>query len=108
MLHLYYYYYYNNKNEFFKMYFAFFITGVTNFDLLGDFGRMDWLRNFYIILLYNIIFAVATALCLVTTFTSKLRQELYLRLRMAFKRDRERRTTSSTMLNGDTSHMKDE
>ncbi|KAM9308004.1 limb region 1 protein homolog [Gastrophryne carolinensis] len=50
--------------------------GITRFDLLGDFGRFNWLGNFYIVLTYNLIFAVVTALCLVRKFTSAVREEL--------------------------------
>ncbi|KAL4229506.1 Limb region 1 -like protein [Mactra antiquata] len=42
--------------------------GITNFDLVGDFGTMDWLGNFYIIFMYNLIFEVATVLCLWNKF----------------------------------------
>lgn len=38
--------------------------GMTNFDLLSDFGRIEWLGNFYIVLLYNVVFFVSTTLCL--------------------------------------------
>ncbi|KAG9340249.1 hypothetical protein JZ751_021690, partial [Albula glossodonta] len=34
--------------------------GITRFDLLGDFGRYNWLGNFYIVFLYNILFAGLT------------------------------------------------
>ncbi|XP_020507737.1 limb region 1 protein homolog [Labrus bergylta] len=50
--------------------------GITRFDLLGDFGRFNWLGNFYIVLSYNLLFAVVTTLCLVRTFTSAIREEL--------------------------------
>ena len=30
--------------------------GITNFDLLGDFGQIEWLGNFLIVLLYNVVF----------------------------------------------------
>ncbi|XP_054621205.1 limb region 1 protein homolog isoform X3 [Dunckerocampus dactyliophorus] len=50
--------------------------GITRFDLLGDFGRFDWLGNFYIVLSYNLLFAVVTTLCLVRKFTSAVREEL--------------------------------
>ncbi|XP_046573345.1 limb region 1 protein homolog [Haliotis rubra] len=59
--------------------------GITNFDLIGSFGSMDWLGNFYIIFLYNVIFAVTTALCLFTKFTATLRREIIARLMAAFK-----------------------
>ncbi|XP_014788146.1 limb region 1 protein homolog isoform X1 [Octopus bimaculoides] len=73
--------------------------GITNFDLLGNFGSMEWLGNFYIILTYNIVFAVATALCLVNKFTATIRQEIYVRLKMVFKRER-RSYSSQQILNG--------
>ncbi|XP_015414069.1 PREDICTED: protein LMBR1L isoform X2 [Myotis davidii] len=50
--------------------------GLTRFDLLGDFGRFNWLGNFYIVFLYNAIFAGLTTLCLVKTFTAAVRAEL--------------------------------
>ncbi|NXJ16044.1 LMBRL protein, partial [Odontophorus gujanensis] len=34
--------------------------GITRFDLLGDFGRFNWLGNFYIVFLYNMGFAALT------------------------------------------------
>ncbi|XP_060784556.1 limb region 1 protein homolog [Neoarius graeffei] len=50
--------------------------GITRFDLLGDFGRFNWLGNFYIVVSYNLLFAVVTTLCLITKFTSAVREEL--------------------------------
>ncbi|TRY98860.1 hypothetical protein DNTS_016660 [Danionella cerebrum] len=50
--------------------------GITRFDLLGDFGRFNWLGNFYIVLSYNLLFAVVTTLSLVRKFTSAVREEL--------------------------------
>lgn len=38
--------------------------GMTNFDLLADFGRIEWLGNFYVVLLYNFVFFLSTTLCL--------------------------------------------
>lgn len=52
-------------------------TGITNFDLLGDFGRIEWLGNFRIVLLYNLVFAASATLCLVNKFTATVRRELY-------------------------------
>uniref|UniRef100_A0A2C9KF29 Limb development membrane protein 1 n=1 Tax=Biomphalaria glabrata TaxID=6526 RepID=A0A2C9KF29_BIOGL len=69
--------------------------GITNFDLVGNFGSMDWLGNFYIILLYNILFAVSTALCLFTKFTSAVRREIYDRLNAAFQRGKKTSTQPS-------------
>ncbi|XP_018048443.1 PREDICTED: protein Lilipod [Atta colombica] len=57
------------------------ILGMTNFDLLGDFGRIEWLGNFKLVLLYNLIFATAAISCLTTKFTATVRKEIYARLR---------------------------
>lgn len=43
---------------------------------MGDFGRFNWLGNVYIVLSYNLLFAVVTTLCLVRKFTSAVREEL--------------------------------
>ncbi|XP_037740041.1 protein LMBR1L isoform X3 [Chelonia mydas] len=50
--------------------------GLTRFDLLGDFGRFNWLGNFYIVFFYNMLFAALTTLCLVKKFTWAVRAEL--------------------------------
>ncbi|XP_061871571.1 protein LMBR1L isoform X2 [Colius striatus] len=50
--------------------------GITRFDLLGDFGRFNWLGNFYIIFLYNMGFAVLTTLCLVKRVSWAVQAEL--------------------------------
>lgn len=55
-------------------------SGITNFDLLGDFGEIEWLGNFQIVLMYNVIFVTTTTLCLVNKFTATVRQELCNRL----------------------------
>lgn len=55
-------------------------VGITNFDLLGNFGRIRWLDNFWVVFLYNIIFAATTALCLTDKITISVRKELYRRL----------------------------
>lgn len=56
------------------------VLGITNFDLLGDFGAIEWLGNFQIVLLYNLVFGTTTALCLVNKFTAPVRRELRARL----------------------------
>uniref|UniRef100_A0AAR5PZJ8 Lipocalin-interacting membrane receptor limr n=1 Tax=Dendroctonus ponderosae TaxID=77166 RepID=A0AAR5PZJ8_DENPD len=61
--------------------------GITNFDLLGDFGSVEWLGNFKIVLLYNILFAAAASLCIVHKFTAKVRRELYARLMILKRHD---------------------
>ncbi|CAG7837377.1 unnamed protein product [Allacma fusca] len=61
------------------------ILGITNFDLLGNYGKIEWLGNFYIVFLTNIIFSAASILCLASKFTLAIRQELYKRLRSVFR-----------------------
>lgn len=60
------------------------ILGITNFDLLGDFGRIEWLGNFKIVLLYNLAFASAATLCVMNKFTITVRKELYARFHSFF------------------------
>lgn len=52
------------------------MSGITHFDLPGDFGRYDWLGNFYIIFLYNMLFAGLTSACLVKALTRAMQPEL--------------------------------
>ena len=51
-------------------------SGITRFDLLGDFGRFNWLGNFHIVFLYNILFAGLTSACLINTLTWTVQREL--------------------------------
>ena len=60
--------------------------GITNFDLLGDFGRIEWLGNFRIVLLYNLVFAASATLCLVNKFTATVRRELYNRYALFYNK----------------------
>lgn len=55
---------------------GFYFLGITNFDLLGKFSEVKWLGNFYLVLLYNAVFAVAASLCLFNKFTVRVRQEI--------------------------------
>eukprot|EP00066_Takifugu_rubripes_P001721 XP_003963125.1 PREDICTED: protein LMBR1L [Takifugu rubripes] len=52
------------------------IIGITRFDLLGDFGRYNWLGNFYVVFLYNMMFAGLTSASLIKTFTWAVQREL--------------------------------
>lgn len=61
------------------------ILGITDFDLLADYGRIEWLGNFTIVALYNIVFATAATLCLFNKFTSAVRKELLSRLKSFWK-----------------------
>uniref|UniRef100_A0A3B5LDZ9 Limb development membrane protein 1-like n=1 Tax=Xiphophorus couchianus TaxID=32473 RepID=A0A3B5LDZ9_9TELE len=51
-------------------------TLITRFDLLGDFGRYNWLGNFYVVFLYNMMFAGLTSASLTKTVTWAVRREL--------------------------------
>lgn len=50
--------------------------GITRFDLLGDFGRYNWLGNFYIVFMYNMMFAGLTSASLIKTVTWAVQREL--------------------------------
>uniref|UniRef100_A0A8C6NQD2 Limb development membrane protein 1 like n=1 Tax=Nothobranchius furzeri TaxID=105023 RepID=A0A8C6NQD2_NOTFU len=50
--------------------------GITRFDLLGDFGRYNWLGNFYTVFLYNMLFAFLTSASLIKTVTWAVQREL--------------------------------
>ncbi|KAJ8358702.1 hypothetical protein SKAU_G00152270 [Synaphobranchus kaupii] len=50
--------------------------GITRFDLLGDFGRYNWLGNFHIVFLYNMLFATLTSACLINTVSWAVQREL--------------------------------
>eukprot|EP00794_Sanderia_malayensis_P002987 gene2987-3444_t len=57
--------------------------GVTKFDLMGEFGKLDWLGNFYLVLGYNLIFEASTSLCLANKFTATVRQALFDKMRQS-------------------------
>ena len=57
------------------------ILGISNFDLLGHYGRIEWLGNFYLVLLYNVVFAAAATLCLANKVSNSLLVELWRRLK---------------------------
>ncbi|XP_013413877.2 limb region 1 protein homolog [Lingula anatina] len=71
------------------------ILGITNFDLLGEFGRLEWLGSFYLILTYNLVFVSCTALCLFTKFTATIRKEIVNRLWTALRRVKTRSWSTS-------------
>jgi hypothetical protein len=56
-------------------------VGITNFDLLGNFGRIEWLGNFYVVLFYNCVFAITAALCLTTKIVTAVSRELFKRFK---------------------------
>lgn len=62
------------------------MLGITTFDLMGEFGRFDWLGNLQLILLYNLWFEVATAVCLVKKVTVAVREALFERFKKPWKK----------------------
>jgi len=61
------------------------ILGITNFDLLGSFGSARWLGNLRIVLLYNAIFAVSAAACLLTRLTRSVIEAAKRRVALAIR-----------------------
>ena len=64
-------------------------VGITNFDLLGNFGRIEWLGNFYVVLFQNCVFAITAALCLTTKIVTAVSRELFKRFKEFSKYMRE-------------------
>jgi len=56
------------------------VLGITNFDLLGNFGRIRWLGNYFIIFGVNIVFGGAAAVCLFNKVTHRAQVEIWRRL----------------------------
>ena len=82
---------------------------------MGHFRSIEWLGNWTIILSYNLIFGVSTALCLTTKFTATLRRELVSRIQSVFQRGGggaggggARTSTSSAHASDAAAHAKDE
>ena len=82
---------------------------------MGHFRSIEWLGNWTIILSYNLIFGVSTALCLTTKFTATLRRELVSRIQSVFQRGGggaggggARTSTSSAHASDAATHVKDE
>jgi len=81
--------------------------GITNFDLLGNYGRLEWLGNFYLVLLYNLVFAIATVICLTTKFTASVRTALIDRILQSAKHA-VHRVQRSNSLQPPVTHVKDD
>jgi len=56
------------------------ILGITNFDLLGNFGRIRWLGNYFIIFTVNFLFCGAATACLFHKVTHRAQREIWRRL----------------------------
>ena len=50
---------------------------------MGEFGKLDWLGNFHLVLFYNLVFEASTSLCLAKKFTSTMRQALIDQMRQS-------------------------
>jgi hypothetical protein len=61
------------------------VLGITNFDLLGNYGRIKWLRSFFIIFVVNLIFGFGAALCIFNRVTQKAREETINRIKLFYK-----------------------
>ena len=51
------------------MYFT--TSGITNFDLLGNYGKIRWLGNYFLVFAVNFLFGGAAALCLFDRVTHR-------------------------------------
>lgn len=78
------------------------ILGITNFDLLGKFSEVKWLGNFYLVLLYNAVFAVTASLCLFNYFTVRVRQEIVRRVQIYISTIFQSKNSSSNLLTSNT------
>jgi len=54
--------------------------GITNFDLLGDFGKIDGLGSWFVVLFYNLAFVLFSTYTLTRKFTLLMHKELFIRL----------------------------
>lgn len=52
------------------------VSGITSFDLLGMYGRLNWISNFSLVWSYNVLFAASLIFCLVNKFTAPVRREI--------------------------------
>ncbi|XP_065053680.1 protein LMBR1L-like [Rhopilema esculentum] len=57
--------------------------GITKFDLMGEYAKLDWLGNYHVVLFYNLVFEASTSLCLTQKFTSTVRRALMEQMRQS-------------------------
>uniref|UniRef100_A0A158PBH1 Serpentine receptor class gamma n=1 Tax=Angiostrongylus cantonensis TaxID=6313 RepID=A0A158PBH1_ANGCA len=50
--------------------------GITSFDLLGAYSSLKWLNNFKLVLMYNMLFAAATTVCVFSQVTIPVRKQV--------------------------------
>ncbi|KAL7294824.1 protein Lilipod [Trichogramma pretiosum] len=75
------------------------MIGITNFDLLGDYGRIEWLGSFKLVLIYNVIFALTAIICSVTKFSAAVRNEVWTKLRSCFRTIFRKKTNRHSVTN---------
>lgn len=56
------------------------LLGLTEFNLLGRFAQIEWLGNFFVVLLYNVVFVSFSTFTLAKKFTVLMHKELFNRL----------------------------
>jgi len=61
------------------------VLGITNFDLLGNYGKITWLRSYVIILFVNLVFGLGAALCFFNKVTQKAQAETVKRIKQFYK-----------------------
>ena len=50
---------------------------------MGEYGKLNWLGNFHVVLFYNLVFEASTSLCLASKFTSTVRRALVEQMRQS-------------------------
>jgi len=56
------------------------VLGITNFDLLGNYGKIRWLGNYFLVFAVNFLFGGAAALCLFDRVTHRAQLEIWRRI----------------------------
>lgn len=56
------------------------VLGITNFDLLGNYGKIRWLGNYFLVFAVNILFGGASCLCLFDRVTHRAQLEIWRRI----------------------------
>lgn len=70
--------------------------GITEFELLGHYARLEWLHSFALVFTFNIAFLASVSAAIGTHFTRPLRRELIKRLRHVLRFCAYKRPTPAT------------
>ncbi|KAL7072745.1 hypothetical protein ACQ4LE_007919 [Meloidogyne hapla] len=62
--------------------------GITTFDLLSGYGRINWISNLSLVVSYNVMFAGSSIYCIIYKFTGPVRRELIRRVYTIVNRKR--------------------